>query len=477
MAKLNVVVPAVEVTVEVNGKAAKYRKVDRKAQAGDIVKALMPAADVYVGSFYEVKDVSGSPAFLDDGNDWRPALLRNNPERFEVYAPIAEPAAEPNASTITFQGAEWRKVDRAAHKGDAIKFTDEDRASYLRDAELYVVTDVDAGDDTLFITDDDGDEIDIDGLDHEVYEKVASEYREVKRKANVGERIKIVNASITGGRYANGFELVVDTVKPNGVRASLLNEAGIVPIFHFEYVVLEPVAGAKTEPSKPERLRVGEYARVVEYDHHAFSYGDIVKIIEDDGSCVPYLAEKLSTGRTAWAEANRFVRATDEEVAAAKDPRNQFAVGDKVRLISGGGELPLLGYENNGIYTVTNPKQEGGRYPTVQITGGGQRYAYAKPEQIVKLTAEEVAEAERKQAEEAKWAAIGRKVNEFKRGDIVEVKHPCGAPLKSGDLVTVKSDSNTGGSVRVTDIGWAVSVRALVVPAEQRFDTEEVDAA
>lgn len=296
MAKLNVVIPAVEVTVEVNGKAAKYRKVDRKAQAGDIVRALVHDSDIDKGAFYAVyADSNGDLVFADNAGDERPYQLRHNSTMYEVYAPVTEQATVLSASTITFQGAEWRKVDRAAREGDAIKFTDEFRSSYLRDAELYIVTDTDADDDTVFVTDDDGDEIDVDGRGYEVYEKVTEvgvDYREVKRKANVGERIKIVAAEQNVGYYENGEEHVVINADRWDDGLAVTVRGVDYAIYHREYVVLEPIAAPK-----PKRLRVGEYARVVEYGHHAFSYGDIVKIIEDDGSCVPYFAESLSTGK------------------------------------------------------------------------------------------------------------------------------------------------------------------------------------
>lgn len=131
MAKLNVVIPAVEVTVG----DVTYRKVDRKAQAGDIVKALKNEEDITGGAFYAVQEERGRHTFYDNENDSRPVTLRDCPELFEVYAPISEPATQPQTDTITFEGATWRKVDRVVREGDAIKFTDEDRSSYLTEAE------------------------------------------------------------------------------------------------------------------------------------------------------------------------------------------------------------------------------------------------------------------------------------------------------------------------------------------------------
>ncbi|WP_339273799.1 hypothetical protein MKY59_21640 [Paenibacillus sp. FSL W8-0426] len=484
MAKLNVVIPAVEVTVEVNGRSATYCKVDRKAQAGDIVKALGYDIDIDKGAFYAVyADSDGDLVFADNNGDERPSQLRGNSEMYEVYAPISEPATVTVSETITFQGAEWRKVDRAAREGDAIKFTDEDRDRWLTDAELYVVDRIDSCDDPQ-ITDDDGDSYDAGGEDYEVYEKVtevAADYREVNRKARVGERIRVVAIhpeSVKVGNVRVGEEFTVKTVDSSGDIWSVEEREfrGLVsPSYHGlrEYVVLEPVA-----PTEHERLKVGEYARFVEDGTTMMRTGDIVEITDVDLSTVPYRVKRLSDGKLAWTVASRLVRATDEEVTAAKRATRitQFSVGDSVKLTVEEGKRPRFGYgcvSNGDIGKVTR-------------TGGDRIFVdfpthdawMADPSELTKLTAEEVAEEEARRREEAKWAAIGRKVNEFKRGDIVEVKHPCGAPLKSGDLVTVKFDSNSEGSVKVTDIGWAVSVSALIVPVEQRFDRpEEVDAA
>lgn len=71
------------------------------------------------------------------------------------------------------------------------------------------------------------------------------QYREVKRKANVGERIKIVNAQLSGNRYANGVELLVKRVRMvNGEQRGVYSNTrgGEAYIYDDEYVVLEPVA-------------------------------------------------------------------------------------------------------------------------------------------------------------------------------------------------------------------------------------------
>lgn len=74
------------------------------------------------------------------------------------------------------------------------------------------------------------------------------QYREVKRKANAGERIRIMSAQSASNAYANGSEMTVKLrrdVSPYGVHT---NEQPIF-VYDSEYVVLEPV-----EPAFPELL-------------------------------------------------------------------------------------------------------------------------------------------------------------------------------------------------------------------------------
>jgi hypothetical protein len=497
MAKLNVVIPAVEVTVG----DVTYRKVDRKAQVGDIIRFDDAHLPSYVrdGAFYVVEGVSdgGYPYITDEDGD----RYGTAGDDFEVYAPISEQVSVNASDTITFEGATWRKVDRDAREGDAIKFTRFDDEEYSENAtlgEMYIVSRVDtSGDAQIF--DEAGEEYDTCGDDFEVYEKVAEEktpqYREVKRKANVGERIKVVAIhpqSRKKGSVFVGEEFTVKTVDSVGdiwsVDERVFNGL-ISPDFEGvrEYVVLEPVTKS-AEPAKPERLAVGDYARVVNvtFAMNNGMTGEIVEITEvnEHDFAAPYGIKFVKSGDLRLALPQHVVRATDEEVAAAKRAalNAQFSVGDYVKLISGAGEYLRNGFSNGDVCTVDEPVDSDGDF-RIKRTENGHR-GYAQPEQIVKLTAAEIAEIERKQAEEAKWAAIGRKVNEYKRGDLTSFigsEHLGFAEVASveGDRIVVKWPSKPQWN--------ACSDRAtshrLVVPVEQRFDrsaddvVEEVDAA
>ncbi|MGG0793134.1 hypothetical protein ABE137_03780 [Brevibacillus laterosporus] len=229
-----------------------------------------------------------------------------------------------------------------------------------------------------------------------------------------------MDAKASGGDYKNGDVLNVVSMSVGGVQ---VHEAD-VGLWHSEYVVLEPVsideelaaaqarvAELEAMKKKANRLKVGEYAKVVKVGSAHASIGQIVKVIADDESHIPFRIEDLKEHVAGWSREDALVRATDDEVADAlrQVQLDQFKPGDKVRLVSGGGRFPLLGFVNGGIYTVIQNKVMGddGEYrASIQDQDGLE--GYAKPDQLEKVT-----------DEEAKWATLGRQVGEFKVGDTV----------------------------------------------------------
>src|SRR5690606_6102502 len=98
------------------------------------------------------------------------------------------------------------------------------------------------------------------------------------------------------------------------------------------------------------------------------------------------------------------------------------------------------------------------------IKTAASKAGFATPDQLEKVSAEEVAEIE-------KWAAIGRKVGEFKRGDVVEVLESGSSGYTVGLVDTVDTVNNRSVTLstgrRCPHI--AVSRVKLIVPVEQRF--------
>ncbi|MCI4129426.1 hypothetical protein [Bacillus haynesii] len=274
-----------------------------------------------------------------------------------------------------------------------------------------------------------------------------------KGEAKVGDFIKyIVTTSPSVVKNERLYEI-------NGLRSGRhfthINEDGdmvrTMPNEVFE--VYRKVSAA--EP-KPERLKVGDYAKFV-------GSGDIIKIIETDWTSVPYRAEHLNGDYAGWLHSNSVVRATDEEVAEAKRAAEfaKFKKGAKVRLKSGGGETPLYGFENGKIYNVVdNDYTHGCVEKKIQIECDCY-FGYATPDQLELLSEEEDAEIE-------KWAAIGREVSEYKKGDVIQYltddREICEV-VAVGEDGRVKVATQNHGNCTENQ-----SSIELIAPVEARFD-------
>ncbi|MBM7029840.1 hypothetical protein [Bacillus velezensis] len=247
-----------------------------------------------------------------------------------------------------------------------------------------------------------------------------------------------------------------------------------------DFEIYRKVSAASVEA---ERLKVGDYAKVVNAtDYHRFTDGDIVEIIGDRfGAPTNELSRRLTDGKNQYIPKRQLVRATDEEVAEAKDAvaRAKFKRGDKVRLLSGAGDFPLKGFENGKIYEVSdNNFDHPSRGTLIRIEGGANTFnssGCATPDQLEILSKEEVAEIERKQAEEAKWAKIGRKIGEYKNGDVVAYDDPTW--FKNIGIGEVVGLSAGDPRVRAVDRGGdklsyylQPEKLRLITPVEARFD-------
>ncbi|ASS64279.1 hypothetical protein CHN56_03848 [Bacillus velezensis] len=424
MAKLN----GVETLDMVNGEITKvayggseYVKAEGLPKMGDLVRAEEGGYDITYGAFYKITDDADHAddvRFLDDV-DFGRVRFGDDYELFRKVSTSTSPSLEERVSSAegeieslksdvaALKGeAEYKRIDKSeAQDGDYIKF-DEAPKRCLTSGKYYEIDYVDSQGDP-WITDDDGDEFDTQVLCDDEFEV----YRKVSASS----------------------------------------------------VEVEP---------KPERLKVGDYAKVVENLRvHCAEIGEIVLVKIDDESVVPYKCEKLNGERGGWFYESELVRATDEEVAEAKDAaaRAKFKRGDKVRLLSGGGDYPLSGFENDKIYEVLYNNFNHPKGKRIRIADSTERFGYATPDQLEILSEEEAAEIERKQAEEAKWAKIGRKVGEYKKGDIARVvDNKCAGRVANGDIIEVLKQAS-GGSVVDTVHGYFLKVE-LITPVEARFD-------
>jgi len=206
-----------------------------------------------------------------------------------------------------------------------------------------------------------------------------------KSEAKAGDFVKFdeaPNRYITAGKY---YEIC--RVDDYGDPHIVANDGGRFDTYYagvFEVYRKVSVASVEAEP-KPERLKVGDYAKVVtDLTSHA-KRDDIVKIIEDDKSIIPFLAEHLNGDNAGWFVEVQLVRATDEEVAEAKrkqaeeeERKRWAAVGREVGAYKA-GDIVAYGdrtaFENNGFGEVVS-ESDGGtlRIEAVDNYGDVERY-------------------------------------------------------------------------------------------------------
>ncbi|WHM14858.1 hypothetical protein [Bacillus velezensis] len=296
------------------------------------------------------------------------------------------------------------------------------------------------------------------------------EYKRIDAdEAQEGDYVKFDEAPrryLTAGKYyeidcvdSSGYPWIIDD-EGDDFDTSVLHDD------EFELYRKVSAASVEVEP-KPERLKVGDYARVVENLRvHCAEIGEIVLVKIDDESVVPYKCEKLNGERGGWFYESELVRATDEEVAEAKDAAEfaKFKEGVKVRLRSGGGEFPLNGYENGKVYEISYAHLQRNR---IGIIGGEITMGFATPDQLEILSEEEA-------AEHKKWAEIGREVSEYKVGDIVRVIDTGCSNLSVGDIGPISEIDEGCAQVsarNLTEVNWVSFKRIeLIMPVEARFD-------
>jgi hypothetical protein len=471
MAKLSVVVPSNEVEVE----GVKYRKVDREAQAGDIVKALTDRnVDVDKGAFYSVIDEEGATGFHDNVGDFRSAGLRNHPERFEVYEKVTEPAA-----------VEYREVNRKAEKGERIRIVASIDPRYSNGDE-FVVEKSELSNVMVYVKH-------LEGTNNGCAGVLKSEYVVLEpvnnakptpqpERLKVGEYVKVTDAS--GSGYAKKGDIAAVT-NDNWLdsRGKLLDVKTLdgrtygMYAHRFVRATESEVEAAKKAAERAKQIGEfadGGYAVVVDAGKSTclsgIKNGDYVTVKVDDPNRNVY--PLYVCGRNGgYCDADALRKVTREEYGAATKPKPVFSVGDYAKVT-----CDVMEFRKNDIVRITQDKSCGyisGSFDFKVDRIGKNTYGFISAKNIEKISAEEFARIE----EEAKWTAIGRKVGEFKVGDLGRIVRKHGAAANVGDIVEVKSPYNGGESNSVyIDGGWAVGVE-LIVPVEQRFDKAEGGAS
>ncbi|MBW7634720.1 hypothetical protein V2177_07400 [Bacillus licheniformis] len=239
---------------------AEYERVEGPGQPGDIgLRISEPMTFVSLGHFYPVIYDSGLRYIDDDGD-----LMGVQPGTFSFFRKVSasQPSLEDRVSTNE-KDIESLKSDVAALKGEA-------KTEYVR-------------------------------ID--------------KSEAKAGDFVKFdeaPNEFLTAGKYYEIYR--VDGCGDPQIRDD--DGDGFDTYCADDFEVYRKVSAA--EP-KPERLKVGDYAKVVrnESGHYA-EIDEIVLVKRDDKDFAPFHCEKLNGNEAGIFYEDELVRATDEEVAEAK---------------------------------------------------------------------------------------------------------------------------------------------------------------
>jgi hypothetical protein len=268
--------------------------------------------------------------------------------------------------------------------GDVIVYEDAP-FSWITVGSAYVVTEIDSDKDAR-IMDDEGDNYDTCGDVFTTYRKVSE-----KKRLTVGDYAKVV-ARVSCHNYEIGtlIEIVTDATdhqpykgkRPDGTRGNWLFECELEPATKAEFDAQIPKAVPEEYTEVRRQARVGERIRIVKTADPRWENGEEFVVKRTTPVGVGFVHPCGFCDGEATAFHSEYVVLEPKPT----DPRSQFATGDKVRLLSGGGCHPLNGYADGKEYTVTNPLYSGHRGERIEITGGGQQTGYAKPDQLVKVT-------------------------------------------------------------------------------------------
>ncbi|MEH7521723.1 hypothetical protein V7149_00350 [Bacillus sp. JJ1503] len=153
-------------------------------------------------------------------------------------------------------------------------------------------------------------------------------------------------------------------------------------------------------------------------------------------------------------------------------PKGQtFKVGDYAKVVNASTIYNENSIPEGEIVEIVEDDKSETPYRMKSLISGELRWAKAK--HIVRATDEEVAEAKAQQAELAKWAAIGRKPNEFKKGDIAKLVLSNGSTY-FGEIADVRTESSVGfkhlHAIKYGTTREYIKNLTLITPVEARFD-------
>jgi hypothetical protein len=295
-----------------------------------------------------------------------------------------------NGNTVEYNEFVYEPTNEGARQGDLIQCFEIDSTDLTYKA-FYRVIGVDEYNDIQFL-DDENDERE---------RSVTDEEYKVFRKSHAVTTDKLTDAE--GGKEGTVKIELPDGTKLEGTPSDLASVTRSMQALQAEQVaaVEMPEEAVEEDEVLPPQLKAGEYGKVVEkYD--MFLPGDIIKVLRNDGSRVPYYAKRLSGGEEKWLLEKQLVRATEAEVKAATEPKEEpLKVGDYAKLISTNFNTNA---DLNEIVVINVVDKTVIPYGIKNLNG--EEIGWAPKDHLVKATDEEVLEAKQSLLKEGDFTRV-----------------------------------------------------------------------
>ncbi|MGM1023501.1 MAG: hypothetical protein ACQEXV_23945 [Bacillota bacterium] len=218
-------------------------------------------------------------------------------------------------------------------------------------------------------------------------------------------------------------------------------------------------------------LQKNNLAIVIDYDSSmttGIAKGDLVMITETDGSSRPYRASKFNGDsvdreKGGWFTKAQLVCATEAEIKAATQ---KFQNGDYVRVTSCAG-VHMSDVRVGQYARIIQGKVDSDGEVKIKTLAG--KVGYGKPEQFEKVSEEDALKAH-------KWERIGRNVDEYKVGDVIQITRFQGG-YHTGTVAIVHRVSDNCVHYGYGRVGGEICVAgldaiALIAPVAARFDQQ-----
>lgn len=179
---------------------------------------------------------------------------------------------------------------------------------------------------------------------------------------------------------------------------------------------------------------------------------------------------------TAWVcftdSFNRKLCCLHTDCTVFRKKHTRLKVGDYARVV---GDTYCSDIVGGTIVKITDLADEDGDV-RFELVGDGD-YAYAKPSSLEKVSAEDADKFKEEASTKEKWAKIGRKVGEYRKGDIVA--YDDAEWYMNGGIGEITAEADEDNYILVSSVDYqgkrirfvsAPGKLTLISPCEARFD-------